>query len=126
MSLILNGVLCTTIEQLETQMDGLSETQKTILRNDFNGISNAGIVTNIPFAVTPRQIRLALLGAGISVATIEAAIDSLPEPNKSAARITWEYSVEFQRSNPLIQSMSPMLGLTSEQVDQLFLIASTL
>lgn len=126
MGLILNGVMCNTLEELESQMTGLSETQKTILRNDFNGSSNSGVVTNIPFAVTPRQIRLALLGAGISISTIENAIDSLPEPNKSAARITWEYSVEFQRSNPLIQSMSPMLGLTSEQVDQLFIIASTL
>lgn len=126
MSLILNGVLCQTIEELETQMNGLSDTQKTLLRNDFNRVSNVGIVPNVPFGVTPRQIRLALLGAGISVQTIEDAINSLPEPNRSAAMITWEYSVEFQRSNPLIQSMAPMLGLTSEQVDQLFTIASTL
>lgn len=126
MSLILNGVLCQTIEELETQMNGLSETQKTLLRNDFNGASNIGIAPNVPFGVTPRQIRLALLGAGISVQTIEDTINSLPEPNRTAAMITWEYSVEFQRSNPLIQSMAPMLGLTSEQIDQLFTIASTL
>lgn len=126
MSLILNGILCQTIEELETQMNGLSDSQKTLLRNDFNNVSNSGIVPNVPFGVTPRQIRLALLGAGISITTIENAINSLPEPNRSAAMITWEYSVEFQRSNTLIQSMAPMLGLTSEQVDQLFTIASTL
>jgi hypothetical protein len=38
-----------------------------------------------------RQARLALLGAG-KLTAITAAMNALPEPTKSAALITWEYS----------------------------------
>lgn len=41
MSLIFNGIVCTTIEQLEDLIVDLSEEQKTMTRNDFNGIPNA-------------------------------------------------------------------------------------
>ena len=79
-----------------------------------------------PAVVTPRQIRIALVVSGFSLSTIESAIDSLPEPNRSIAKITWEYSVEFQRNNPLLSSMAPMLGLSEAQIDGLFALASTL
>lgn len=124
MALIYNGIKCNTIEELEVIIADLSEDQKALLRNDFNGIPNA-VVLGIN-SVTPRQMRIALVMSGISLSTIDAMIDTLPEPNKSVARITWEYSVEFQRNNPLLTSMAPALGLTSTQVDQLFALAATL
>lgn len=80
----------------------------------------------VPVSVTPRQIRLALLASGISLSTIDAAINSMPEPTKSIAKVTWDYSTLVFRSNPLIVTMAPALGLTSEQIDQLFILASTL
>jgi len=82
--------------------------------------------TPVPQTVTPRQFRLALLMSGISLSTIEAMIDSLPEPDKSITRITWEYSIEFQRNNPLLNAMAPNLGFTQQQIDELFQLASTL
>lgn len=81
---------------------------------------------NIVQAVTPRQMRIALIMAGINLSVIESMIEALPEPDKSITRITWEYSVEFQRNNPLLNAMAPALGLTQEQVDNLFQLASTL
>jgi hypothetical protein len=123
--IIINGTKCFTIEEVEAQIVDLSDEQKQMMRNDFNGIPNV-VSTSIQKIVTPRQIRIALVMSGFSIATIEAAIDSLPEPNKSIAKITWEYSVEFQRNNPLLNSMAPMLGLTESQVDGLFALASTL
>lgn len=119
-----NGVTITTIEQLEEVIAHMSEYEKTCVRNDFHGIPNEPIVT--VRAVTPRQMRLALSRSGISLSTIESIINSLPEPTKSETRITWEYSVEFQRNNPLLNAMAPVLGLTSQQVDNLFALASTL
>ncbi len=121
----INGVLCETIEQLEEQIASLPEDQKQFIRNDFNGVVNSP-VQGVPQAVTPRQIRIALVMAGIPISTIETAIDSLPEPQKSVTRITWEYSVEFQRNNPLLVAMAPMLNMTTQQVDDLFALASTL
>jgi hypothetical protein len=82
--------------------------------------------TKVPFSVTPRQIRIALIMSGISLETIESMINALPEPDKSITRVTWEYSVEFQRSNPVLNAMTPMLGMTSSQVDDLFKLAATL
>jgi hypothetical protein len=124
MGLIYNGIKCDTIEQLELEILELSEDQKQMLRNDFNGITNTAVAPI--YNVTPRQMRIALVMSGISLTTIDSMIDALPEPNKSVARITWEYSVEFQRNNPLLVSMAPALGLTSTQVDQLFALAATL
>jgi len=125
MMIYFNGEKVETIERLEELIAGFSEQQKQFLRNDFNGVPNLPIA-GIPLSVTPRQIRIALITSGITLSTIESAIDSLPEPQKSITRVTWEYSVEFQRSNPLLSSMAPMLGLSNEQIDSLFLLASTL
>lgn len=76
--------------------------------------------------VTPRQIRQALVASGVSLADIETALNSLPEPTKSYAKIEWEYSVSFQRNRPLVNSVGQMLGWTSEQVDNLWRLAGSL
>lgn len=76
-------------------------------------------------AVTMRQARLALLGAGL-LDDINAAIDSLPSPQKEAARIEWEYSQEVQRHNGFVSLLAPTLGLTEPQLDELFATAATL
>ena len=79
----------------------------------------------IPQVVTMRQARLALLSAG-KLSQVDAVIDSLPEPHKSAARIEWDYSSEVQRDRPFVQQIGAALGYTSEQLDHLFLEASKL
>jgi hypothetical protein len=80
-------------------------------------------VPQVPQSVTMRQARLALLGAGV-LSQVEGAINAMPEPQKSAARITWEYSAEVQRHNGLVSQMAPALGLTSAQIDALFIAAA--
>jgi len=79
----------------------------------------------VPSAVTMRQARLALLGAG-KLALVDQAISSMKEPQQSAARIEWEYSGEVQRHNGFVAALGPALGLTSEQIDALFIAAATL
>lgn len=58
--------------------------------------------------------------------TVEAAIDSLSSPQKEAARIEWEYSQEVQRYNGFVAIIGPSLGLTEQQIDDLFFLAATL
>lgn len=82
-------------------------------------------VIEVPQDVTMRQARLALLGAG-KLSLVDAAIDSMPEPQKSAARIEWEYSNEVQRNNGFVAALGPALGMTEEQIDQLFIAAAKL
>jgi hypothetical protein len=76
--------------------------------------------------VTPRQIRQALILSGVSMASIDAALATLPEPNKSLAQAEWEYSNMFERSRPLVTSVGQMLGWTSAQLDALWIFAKTL
>lgn len=82
-------------------------------------------VVQVPAAITMRQARLALLGAGL-LDDIDAAINALPNPQKEAARIEWEYSAEVQRHNGFVSVLAPMLGLTEAQTDALFVAAKGL
>jgi len=76
--------------------------------------------------VTPRQIRQALVVSGISLTDIDTALNSLPEPVKSMAKIEWEYSVAFQRNRQLVSQVGQMLGWTSQQLDGLWQLAASL
>ena len=82
-------------------------------------------VAGIPTRVSMRQARLALLGAG-ALAAVDAAIDAMPEPQKSAARIEWEYAAEVRRDNAFVAGLAPALGMTDAQVDALFVAAAAL
>jgi hypothetical protein len=75
----------------------------------------------VPSKITPRQARLALLGAGI-LDQVEAAVNAAG----GATKITWEYATEINRGDTLIAALSKSLGLTEETVDYLFRTASTL
>ena len=79
----------------------------------------------VPPAVTMRQARLALLGAGL-LAGVDAAINGLPSPQKEAARIEWEYAAEVQRSSGLVPMMVVALGLDDAALDALFIEADGL
>lgn len=76
----------------------------------------------VPALVSMRQARLALLGAGL-LSLIDAAIDDMDEPDRSAARIEWEYATELRRDHPLITALASQLDLSEQQVDGLFIAA---
>lgn len=83
------------------------------------------VVPAIPQIVTMRQARLALLAQGL-LAQVETAINALPEPQRSAARIEWDYSSEVHRDRPFVQQLGAALGLSSEQLNLLFIKAAAL
>src|ERR1017187_66994 len=76
--------------------------------------------------VTPRQMRQALVLAGVNIANIDAAIATLPQPMQSLTQIEWDYSLAFERNNPLVAEIGAMMGWTSAQLDALWLFAGTL
>lgn len=78
-----------------------------------------------PTVVTMRQARLALLSQGL-LSNVDAAIAALPEPDKSAAQIEWEYSQTVERNRPFVQTLGAALGLDDSQLDALFVLAETL
>lgn len=78
----------------------------------------------VPEVVSMRQARLALLGAGL-LGNVDAAIASLPSPQREAARIEWEYATEIRRDSPTMGLIGAALSLTSEQIDALFVDAAS-
>jgi hypothetical protein len=60
-------------------------------------------------AVTMRQARLALLGAGM-LSTVNTMLAGMTGAQGEAARIEWEYSQEVQRDRGLVQSLGTQLG----------------
>ena len=79
----------------------------------------------VPNQVTMRQARIALLNAGL-LDTTNAAIAGMLGPAGDKARIEWEFSQVVMRDWTLVAALMPTLGLTSAQVDQLFITAATL
>ena len=78
--------------------------------------------------ITAAQLRLALLGMGITAATVEAAIGAMPgtDTQREAARIQWEYATTFPRQHPLVVGIGAALDLTEAQIDAAWLHAATL
>jgi hypothetical protein len=129
--MIINEVMCTTIEEVEAQIVDLSEDQKQNIRNDFNGVTNTPILTIQ--SVTNQQLRTALVlmsfqqnKPNLHPDAIKAFIETLPEPNRSLAMQQWEYSNEMLRNNPLVNAMAPGLGLTQQDLDDVWIYARTL
>jgi hypothetical protein len=77
----------------------------------------------VPKSVSMRQARLALLGAGL-LGPIDQALAALPGAAGEAARIEWEYAATVDRDSPLISGLADALGLSAEQLDQLFIAAA--
>ena len=134
-AIVVAGVTANVIEAaagfasaLATQMGGSAVLSATASPGDAYSGGNftaAEPDPYVPAAVTMRQARLALLGAGL-LTSVETALDALSEPAKSAARIEWDYSNELLRSNPLVTTLGAALGLTSGQIDAWLVAAAAL
>lgn len=65
--------------------------------------------------VSARQARLALLNANLL-----DDVESLVATQPASVRITWEYATEISRDNIILNQLAVNLGLTEEDLDNLF------
>lgn len=72
--------------------------------------------------VTMRQARLALLEAGL-LNTIE---DAIAVSEDEAMKIEWEYATDVRRDWASLIALTETLGMTAEQLDELFILAGSL
>lgn len=79
----------------------------------------------VPAEVPLWAFRAALAMAGLQ-ASAESLIAALPEPQRTAATLQYEYGNFIERIHPLIDGLGAQLGLTSEQIDDLFRAAASL
>lgn len=125
--IIPNGAIEISAELYQSVLSALSTGK--IIDADQDGMPVAidppepGIT--VPSSVTPKQARLALLGAGL-LSTVESTIAALPGIEGDAARVTWGFANEFKRDDPLLLQIAAGLDLDNTQIDQLFIIAATL
>ena len=112
------------------------------MRSDINGIMvpltdveiaardmDAALLATPPMpTITAAQLRLALLGLGMTGAQVEAAIGAMPgtDTQREAARIQWEYATTFSRQHPLVVALGAALGRTEAQIDNAWWGASFL
>lgn len=75
----------------------------------------------VPDKVPMASARIALLRNGITTDKVEAAIAGMAdEQARAEALIAWEYRTEIHRAAPLVAALAPALGLTDQQLDDLF------
>lgn len=77
----------------------------------------------VPEVVTMRQARLALHASG-RLADIESAIAALPDPQRTAASIAWNYSSEVVRGDSFVEMLGGLISLTNADIDALFIAAA--
>jgi hypothetical protein len=77
--------------------------------------------TPVPVNVSARQIRMWLVLHGISLATVDAAIDSIPDQmQRDLVKVEWDWAPYVERAHPMLIPLAAALGLSEEQVDQAF------
>ena len=76
--------------------------------------------------ITMRQARLELLSVG-KLDDVNAALAAIPdEQERKAAQIEWEYAAIVERTAPLVKALTPALGFTEAEMDDLFKRAALL
>lgn len=92
-------------------------------------INQQWIIIDIPKQV-PDEIPLwafrAILRLNNLKNNVDAMIDALPEPNRSLAIEQYEYGNYIVRTHPLVVNIGDQLGLTPDDIDDLFISAKQL
>lgn len=112
-----NEYACGVFETITPDMTDITDTavlqQVTEIYNEIN---------KVPEVVSMRQARLALFKQGL-LSTITTAIESSTDEE---LKIEWEYATTVRRDLPNLIALATSLGLTSDDLDNLFRLASTL
>ena len=78
-----------------------------------------------PSTATPLQIRLALLKLNM-LDDVQNFIENLEEPARSLVLMEWEYALEIDKNSTTIQTLAADMGLTTEQLDDIFVLADSM
>ena len=76
--------------------------------------------SQVPQSITPLQAKLQLLKLGL-LDEVEVLVTG-----DRTSQLYWEYASVVERDNEILLMMAEQLGLTSEQVDEMFIEASKL
>lgn len=81
----------------------------------------------IPQTISARQVRIWLIQHGISLSTVDAAIETIEDITlKEITKAEWEYAPYIERNHPMLVPLAGALGLTQEQLDIAFIEAQNI
>lgn len=87
----------------------------------YNGLTYVGTLPTDTTTLTARQARLILLQAGL-LDDVEAAVAAAGRD----VQLEWEYATEIKRTWPTLVNMAAALGMTDDQLDDLFVQGAAL
>lgn len=129
--IVIDGKVANTIEvQTLDFMPGLVDASSggAIGDNYADGVfATPEPVVIVPQVVDMARARKALRISGITNANVVAAINAIPDAlQRDLALIDWEFEGRVRRLSPLVESLGPVLNLSSAQIDALFVTAAAL
>lgn len=85
----------------------------------------------VPYRITAWQAKAALAmtphGESTALAAVEAVIAEMEDgPEKVVVKAAWDNNAAFERQAPTILSIGTAIGLSSEQLDALFILGGSL
>jgi hypothetical protein len=83
------------------------------------------ISLNTPLEVALWKLRFILSQMNLEQA-VSDALNSLPEPQKTAANYIWNYGNTIDKHSPTIMFLQQQLGLTDTQVNEIFIQSNSI
>lgn len=78
------------------------------------------------FPLSRRQVRKAMVFANIGLDAVDNAIAAMPAGEaRDLAMIDWQDATVYERSHPLFDQIATTIGITSAQLDSLWLWAAS-
>lgn len=103
----------------------LGSNPATILQAMIDGTDLPPLLPRVPREIPNWRAKVILSSMGL-LPSVEAGIAALPEPEKTVATLAWYGDAKLARTGKTVLSLSSALGLTAEQIDQLFIAAEAL
>lgn len=100
--------------------------QVASLQAELEAIKNPTDTQGFP-VLSAVQLRLGIVGAGMSLDEIDAAIAGIPDTvQRVTVQTYWQYATQFERSHPLVAGMVSLLGLTDAEADAIWRAAGSI
>ena len=109
-------------EDADTDIPGVI---RILEKDNYDDLHAMELRARKPSVATPLQIRLALIKLDM-LEQIQNFIAALQEPAKTIVLTEWEYTLEFNKNSSTIQSLGAQMGLTEEQLDEIFELAASI
>jgi len=92
----------------------------------IEGATAEELAEKVPTQITAIKFLVQLELEGVTEANILAIINTLPEPNKTIATVSFKRATFFERDNQLLLLVGQSYGFNSAKLDEIFINANKL